>query len=397
MVLNMKKRPEEATKENISSKVTPSDPYASEAGKTSPMDLREISLRHYTRTCTTVKADMTCLAMLQAFKRNVAAECAVVVEQGKPIGLIMRNRFYMHLSQRFGAELYYDKPVTKLMDSSPLVAQVGMPPSVLIGEALGRDEATLYDCVIVTENGVVNGVLTVGDLLRLSRDVQEEAVRRQSATLREARELMAAIDQAIAEVKVSTSEGERMSGEMVEMTLQGKTELNQVKGAFERLIGQTQEQAAQFAELQDVANDVGDVTVLIRDMAEQSNLLAVNAAIEAARAGEHGKGFAVVADHMRLMATETKRSADRIAGLVQGIQGAIKQTAELTGQSQLETSKSSELVLSASAAFERLFRSAVHNSESSRQVAALSDQAYVRSASVQERMSALAGAMKSNG
>jgi len=353
-----------------------------------------VQIKRYMRNPLIVNADCSCVDMLKRFKRSEEADCAVVVApDNKPLGLIMRNRFYYYLSQRFGAELYYDKPVTKLMDANPLVVESDTPPASLIGHALTRDEATLYNSVIVTERQALVGVLTVGDLLLISRDVQEAAVRQQAATLHEARELMSAIDRAVSEVKVSTSEGAALSGEMVEMTLQGKTELDQVKAAFERLNGQAAEQEQQFDELQNRANDVGQVTLLIRELAESCNLLAVNATIEAARAGEHGRSFAVVADEVRKLAMETKQSTEKIAGLIKGIQGAIERTSRLNGQSRAETTASSRYIWTAAAAFERLFKAAAHNSDSSRKIAELTDQAYVQSASVQERMSALAGTM----
>ncbi|WP_127532794.1 methyl-accepting chemotaxis protein [Paenibacillus kobensis] len=357
-------------------------------------DGNHVQIKRYLRSPLIVNMDCSCLEMLKRFKRNDAADCAVVVTaDNEPHGLIMRNRFYHYLSQRFGAELYYDKPVTKLMDANPLIVDADIPPASLIGHSLTRDETTLYNCVIVTEQQALAGILTVGDLLHISREVQEAAVKRQSATLNEARELMAAIDRAVSEVKSSTAEGAVLSGEMVEMTLQGKTELDQVKSAFERLNSQATEQEEQFGELQNHAKDVGQVTLLIRDLAESCNLLAVNATIEAARAGEHGRSFAVVADEVRKLAMETKQSTETIARLIKGIQSAIAQTSRLNGQSRAETTASSQYIWTAAAAFERLFKAAAHNSDSSRKIAELSDQAYIQSASVQERMSALAGAM----
>ncbi|EKB17900.1 methyl-accepting chemotaxis protein [Aeromonas veronii] len=115
--------------------------------------------------------------------------------------------------------------------------------------------------------------------------------------------------------------------------------------SINRLVGEVHTASGVIEQLAQETAKIGSVVEVIRGIAEQTNLLALNAAIEAARAGEQGRGFAVVADEVRSLAGRTQQSTKEINEMLQRLQGGVKQAVEVM---QASEARSQETVQEAS-------------------------------------------------
>lgn len=96
----------------------------------------------------------------------------VVVEEDKPVGLVMKNELYYRLGSQYGVPLYYKRPIKMLMDSHPLVVDYCLTLETVSRQAMAREESKLYDLIIVTRDGRYWGTVSIIDLLRHITDRQ---------------------------------------------------------------------------------------------------------------------------------------------------------------------------------------------------------------------------------
>lgn len=122
----------------------------------------------------------------------------------------------------------------------------------------------------------------------------------------------------------------------------GQTEVEQTILKIRQLSEQINTSASVVDELERDSETIGSVLDVIRGIAEQTNLLALNAAIEAARAGEQGRGFAVVADEVRSLAMRTQTSTQEIANIIQTLQSRTRSIVQLMDASQKQGAESAE-------------------------------------------------------
>ncbi|WP_394373009.1 methyl-accepting chemotaxis protein [Pseudomonas oryzihabitans] len=202
-----------------------------------------------------------------------------------------------------------------------------------------RALAQMQDNLKDTLHGISRSSDRLSDTARTMHAVTDQASRAlasQNAEIDQAATAVTEMSAAVEEVArnaASTSQAARESSAAAE---NGNTKVGQALDAMQRLTQQVQSTSVQVEGLAGQAQDISQVLSVIGAIAEQTNLLALNAAIEAARAGEQGRGFAVVADEVRALAHRTQTSTREIEQMIQAIQ---KGSAEAVDSMQLSTTQ----------------------------------------------------------
>jgi len=179
----------------------------------------------------------------------------------------------------------------------------------------------------------------ISDTRRSSEQITDAATRMASASQKvgasslaqsdAASAVAAAVEQASVSISETAASARTATAAVDQAQVENQSALTIMRTTVDnmnRIAHLINNSGAQVEELAGSSLRIGGIVQVIKEIADQTNLLALNAAIEAARAGEQGRGFAVVADEVRKLAERTTSATDEIAGLIGAIQGGINNT-----------------------------------------------------------------------
>lgn len=190
-------------------------------------------------------------------------------------------------------------------------------------------------------------------------------------------QLATAMGQMTTAVQEVARNAEQASGAAVHASREageGNAVVGEAIGQIERLAGEVEQSTLAMTGLKRESDRIGTVLDVIKAVAQQTNLLALNAAIEAARAGEAGRGFAVVADEVRSLAQRAKDSTEEIEQLISGLQRGTAQVATSLASSRALTDSSVELARRAGESLGNITRSVSSIESMNHQIAAAAEQ-----------------------
>ena len=282
----------------------------------------------------------------QAFE-NVNEEAESTSTTGVIVGIITIISLFV---VAFPVARTISSNLTDIIDSMKDIAQENGDLTVRLNTTSKDEMGDLvfwFNSFIEKLQGVIKNVVdtalpladTASKISNLSNSTID-SFKRQSDTVLLSRQSVEEMSQSVAEITTNAADAADAAKNANNEAEKGKLVVEQTVTGIRHLADIVTEAAESINQLQEDTNRVNVVLEVIRGIAEQTNLLALNAAIEAARAGEQGRGFAVVADEVRNLASRTQESTEEINQMLGQLQSAAKKAVTMMESSRASVDES---------------------------------------------------------
>jgi methyl-accepting chemotaxis protein len=230
-----------------------------------------------------------------------------------------------------------------------LTAQIDTSRTDETGQLLGamKDMVTKLQHIIGEVKSAAKNIASASKELNENSELMSEGAIEQAGRSSQVATASEEMSQTVLDIAKNTSSIETSATETARMAKDGE---GVVDGSVEKVksIAKRIDQSAELIKsLGERSNQIGEIINVINEIADQTNLLALNAAIEAARAGEAGRGFAVVADEVKKLAERTANSTAEIGSMINSMQGEVKQIVVSMGDITSEVKSGVELSIQA--------------------------------------------------
>ncbi|BCJ93327.1 methyl-accepting chemotaxis protein [Anaerocolumna cellulosilytica] len=269
------------------------------------------------------------------------------------------------------------KPVKKLTGTIEQITEGDFTVALTVK---GRDEVAVMSKSLVKFINTLQTIITevtrmttqfnsqaekngkVSETLSNSAKIQSDSMHELNITVDElaksvgqVAENASALAMVVAQTETIGKDAASQTETTVQLSVQGRDDMTRIKDAMATVEKDIKHLEMAVEEVGASTVKINDIIGLIGDIAEETNLLSLNAAIEAARAGEAGKGFAVVAQEIRKLAETSAGAVKNIAELIHGINGLVEITVDRTKESVGSIQSSSKLINNTSQTFETIY------------------------------------------
>ncbi|WP_338480539.1 methyl-accepting chemotaxis protein [Pseudomonas trivialis] len=227
-------------------------------------------------------------------------------------------------------------------DLSQRIEVDGSDEAAQLSKAIATMQSNLRDALALIGDSSTQLAATAEEMHAVTEGASR-TIQRQNHEIEMAATAVTEMTAAVEEVAGNASTTSELTAQSSSAAIAGRNQVNDTVAAINLMVANVQSTSGEVQVLATMANDISKVLDVIRAIAEQTNLLALNAAIEAARAGEAGRGFAVVADEVRALAHRTQKSTQEIEQMVSSIQTGTGNAVSSMNQTSAQASQTLDM------------------------------------------------------
>jgi len=248
---------------------------------------------------------------------------------------------YLYMSNSF-------KPLKRAVESMDTIASGDLTTEIKVtsndetGKLMGSMQSMQEKLhgILSMITGSTAHVASAAEQMSTITQNANDGIREQQAQTDQVAGAISQMKDTAHEVALNAAKAATSAHEADDGARDGRDVVTEVNNSISQLADEIEKAAQVIDKLDSESVNIGSVLEVIRSIAEQTNLLALNAAIEAARAGEQGRGFAVVADEVRTLASRTQESTSEIQDMIERLQSGAKEAVQVmqVGRSTVQTS-----------------------------------------------------------